>query len=110
MASDKSFMEFITDQVEHAGIITSRKMFGEYTLYCNGKVVALVADNKLFVKPTRTGRSFMKEPVEAPPYPGAKMWFLIENLEDWEWLTELIRITAKELPEPVPKKKKKKPE
>jgi len=108
MASEKSFVDFITDQVDTAGIVTNRKMFGEYALYCNEKVVAFVCDNKLFIKPTQAGRDFIKDPVEAPPYPGGKLWFLIEDrLEDRDWLTEIIRITAKELPVPAPKKPRK---
>ena len=109
MASDLSFVEFVVDQMENTGTVTYRKMFGEYAVYCNGKLVALICDNRLFIKPTEGGRSFIGDVVEAPPYPGAKMSFLIEDkLEDREWLSHLVRITAKELPEPKPKKKKKK--
>ncbi|MCX6282699.1 MAG: TfoX/Sxy family protein [Bacteroidetes bacterium] len=107
MATNKNFIEFITDQLESSGEISSKLMFGEYAIYLNGKVVALAADNKFFVKPTEGGREFIGNPVEAPAYPGAKMSFLIEDkLEDREWLCELIRVTARELPEPKPKKKK----
>lgn len=109
MASDLSFVKFVVDQMENAGIVTYRKMFGEYAVYCDGKVVALICDNQLFIKPTEGGRSFIDDVVEAPPYPGAKMSFLIEEkLEDREWLSHLVNITAKELPEPKPKKKKNK--
>ena len=109
MASDQDFVDFIVDQLKNAGDITSRKMFGEYAIYCDGKVTALVCDNQLFVKPTEAGRSFIGEVVEAPPYPGAKMSFLIEDgFENRDWISDLVRITAKELPEPKPKKKKKK--
>lgn len=107
MATDKEFIEFIADQMADAGKIAYRKMFGEYAVYCDGKVVALVCDNKLFVKPTKGGKRFIGDVVEAPPYPGAKMSFLIEDkFEDSEWLSELISITKNELPEPKPKKKK----
>ncbi len=99
-------MEFLADQMEGAGAISFKKMFGEYALYCDGKVVALVCDNRLFVKPTPGGRAHVGEPVEAPPYPGAKMYFLIEDaFEDREWISALIRITARELPAPKPKRK-----
>ena len=105
MASDKSFVEFIVDQIDNAGQITFKKMFGEYAVYCNGKVVALICDNQLFVKPTDGGRTFIGDVVEAPPYPGAKLSFLIDDrVEDREWISNLIRITYKELPEPKPKK------
>ena len=109
MATDRSFISFITDQLEGAGRISSKMMFGEYGVYLDEKIVALVCDNKLFIKPTEGGRSFIGKPVEAPAYPGAKMSFLIEDkLEDREWLCELVGITARELPEPKPKKKKSK--
>ena len=107
MASDQDFVDFIVDQLEGAGDVTFRKMFGEYAIYCDGKLSALVCDNRLFVKPTEAGRSFIGDVVEAPPYPGAKNSFLIEDrLEDQNWISELVRITAIELPEPKPKKKK----
>ena len=108
MASDVSFVEFIVDQIQNSGDITYKKMFGEYGLYCDGKIVALICENQLFVKPTKAGRSFIESVVEAPPYLGAKPYFLIqEDVEDSEWLSNLIRLTAEELPEPKPKKKKK---
>ena len=107
MASELNFVEFVVDQIEDAGIITFRKMFGEFALYSDRKVVALICDNQLFIKPTDEGRAFIGEPTEAPPYSGAKMYFLIEDeLNDREWLSNLIRITAIALPEPKPKKKK----
>lgn len=109
MASDLRFVEFILDQIENAGIITYKKMFGEYGIYSDGKIFALICDNQLFIKPTEAGRAFIGDVTEAPPYPGAKLYFLIEGeFEDREWLSDLIRITVKELPEPKPKKKKQK--
>ncbi len=70
-------------------------------------MVASVCDDKLFIKPTIRGRAYIEDVVEAPPYPGAKPGFLIpvKKLEDHEWLSELIKITAGELPIPVKKKK-----
>lgn len=109
MASDQDFVDFVVDQITGAGRITTRKMFGEYALYSDAKVVALICDNQVFLKQTAGGRAFIGEVVEAPAYPGAKLSFLIEDkVDDREWLSELIRITAKELPEPKPKKKKSK--
>jgi len=109
MASDQNFVDFVLDQIENAGEITAKKMFGEYGVYSDEKIFALICDNKLFIKPTSTGREFIQHVVEAPPYTGAKPSFLIEDkIEDREWLSELVRITVKELPEPKPKKKKKK--
>ena len=106
MASDLTFVEFVTDQIDGTCDMSYRKMFGGITLYSKGKVVALVCDDQLFVKPTDAGRSFIGEVVEAPPYSGAKLAFLIQDkIEDGEWLTRLIALTEEELPEPKPKKK-----
>jgi len=105
MASDLEFVEFVADQLKRCHV-TYRKMFGEYGLYADGKFFGVICDNQLFVKPTEGGRAFIGEPVEAPPYPGAKLSFLIEDqIEDPEWLGELVTITARELPDPKPKKK-----
>ena len=107
MASDLSFVEYVCEQMSAAGSIAFRKMFGEYVIYCEGKVVALVCDNRLFIKPTSAGRDFVGQVVEAPPYPGAKDHFLVgEELEDREWLTNLVRLTEQELPVPKPRKPK----
>lgn len=103
MPSDKSFIEYLVDQMEDAGTISYRYMFGEYAIYCDGKVVALVCDNQLFVKPTDAGRTYIGKIVEAPPYPGAKLYFQIEDsFEDRDWISGLIKITAQELPIPKP--------
>jgi TfoX/Sxy family transcriptional regulator of competence genes len=79
-------------------------MFGEYAIYVGAKVVALLCDNALYVKPTNAGRRFIGTPLEAPPYPGAKASFLIgDAIENREWLGELILLTHSELPAPKPK-------
>lgn len=105
MASDLEFAEYVCDQKGGAGRIAFRKMFGEYAVYCEGKVVALICNNQLFVKPTLGGRSVVGRVVEGLPYPGAKPWLLIEDrLDEREWLTELIRVTYAELPPPKLKK------
>lgn len=108
MASKQETVDFIAEQVQAAGDIRSRKMFGEYALYCDEKVVALVCDDQLFVKPTSISRDFLDETHLAPPYPGAKDYFLVpgDKLEDSAWLTDFIRRVAAELPVPKPKKKK----
>ena len=107
MASDQNFVDFVLEQIKNAGEITAKKMFGEYGIYSDGKLFGLICDNKLFIKPTNSGREFIGNVVEAPPYEGAKPSFLIEDkIEDSEWLSELIRISLKELPPPKPKKKK----
>jgi len=107
MASDQDFVDFVMEQIKNAGEITAKKMFGEYGIYANGKIFGLICDNKLYIKPTISGREFIGNVVEAPPYEGAKPSFLIEDkIEDSDWISELVRISLKELPAPKPKKKK----
>ena len=107
MASSQDFVDFIMEQIVNVGEITVKKMFGEYAIYFDGKIFGLICDNKLFIKPTESGRAFIGKVVEAPPYKGAKPKFLIEDkIEDSEWLSELVRISVKELPMQKQKKKK----
>jgi TfoX/Sxy family transcriptional regulator of competence genes len=106
MASDQNFVDFVLDQIKSAGEIVAKKMFGEYGIYSDGKLFGLICDNKLFIKPTISGREFIGNVVEASPYEGAKPSFLIEDeIEDSDWLTELVRISVKELPPPKQKNK-----
>ena len=104
MSSKQETVDAIMNVIRQAGEMRAAKMFGEYGIYCDGKMIALVSDDQFFVKPTVSGRAYWGAVEEAPPYPGAKDWFLIPE-DDWdevERLTELIRITTLE----VPKRKK----
>jgi TfoX/Sxy family transcriptional regulator of competence genes len=107
MASDPDFLQYITEQLSGVYGLSHRKMFGEYALYMGRKVVALVCDNQLFLKPTAAGRALLERPTEAPPFPGAKPYLLIDAaLDDRELLAELFRATERDMPEPKPKSKK----
>ena len=96
MASNPEYVQYIADQLGEAGQITYRKMFGEYGMYVDGKIFAVICDNQLFIKIT-----------EAPPYEGAKNYLLVEDIDDQEALVELVKATSAELPAPKPKKPKK---
>ena len=105
MSTSPKTVAFIVDQARGAGDVSAKPMFGEYGIYCQGKMVALACDDQLFVKPTKGGRAMAPDAEEASPYPGAKPCLVIdaERLDDGEWLTELFRISAAELPPPKPK-------
>lgn len=108
MASDQGFVDYVLDQLDADCGVTAKKMFGEYGLFSGGRMFGMVCDDRLFVKPTEGGRAYIGKVVEAPPYPGAKPIFLIEGgIDDGEWLSELVRITVRELPVPRPKKPRK---
>ena len=115
MASQQGTVDFLLDQMASVGSISAKKMFGEYGLYCDGKMFAIVADDQLFIKPTEAGRAWIRALgtlQEAQPYPQAKPYFLIDGglWDEREWLTQLAKRTAAELPlpkpKPVPKPKK----
>lgn len=105
MATSQITIDYILEQTSKAGAMTVKKMFGEYCLYCDGKVVALICKDQLYIKPTKGGRKYIGECDEQPPYEGAKPYFYIsgDQWEDSEWLIKLIKITAYELP--LPKKR-----
>jgi TfoX/Sxy family transcriptional regulator of competence genes len=108
MASKQSTVDFIVEQVADAGIVSAKKMFGEYGLFCDGRMVALICDDQLFVKTTQGGRAYIGDVTEAPPYEGAKPCFLISGAqwEDSDWLSKLIQISTAELPLPKQRSKK----
>jgi len=107
MATSQNTIDFILDQLCDVPTVRAKKMFGEYALYCEEKVVALVCDNQLFVKITQAGKVLLGEHYdEGIAYPGAKPSLLIgaDELEDSERLCELIRVTAAALPPTKPNK------
>ena len=101
MASNPDFVQYIVDQCSGAGEITARKMFGDYCVYCSGKPFGLVSDNGFYVKPTEEGRRLLRIEDMRPPH------FYIEDVDDRDYLSALVRATCAELPEPKPKNKKK---
>jgi len=110
MSSSQSTVDYILDQAD-AAKVSARKMFGEYTLYCNGKAVGLVCDDTLFIKITPQGKDYVGDHYrEGAPYQGAKPAMVIdaELIEDRDWLSELVSITEKNTPMP-PKNPPRKP-
>lgn len=109
MATKQSTVDYLLEQINSAGPVSVKKMFGEYALYFNTKIVGLVCDDQLYLKPTKAGQKLIGKTIEAPPYKGAKPHFLIEadSWENEEWMVKLLRATEQELPQPKPKPKKK---
>ena len=105
MNSGIEFVNYVCGQLTDAGEITYRKMFGSYGIYMDGKFIALICDDQLFLKPTSVGRKILETPTEEAPFDGAKDWFLIEDLDNSELLTRLLIASWKELPFQKQKKK-----
>ena len=100
-------MEFVLEQISSMPTVRARKMFGEYALYCDDKVVGLVCDEQVFIKITPEGRALVGDRYEEGlPYPGAKPWMLVDGdeIEESDRMCSLIRATADALPSPAPKR------
>ncbi len=106
MATDRRTIDFLIDQLASAAV-SAKPMFGEYGLYCDGRMVAMVCDDRLFVKPTAAGRDFAGAVEEAAPYPGAKPCLVIDSdrWDEADWMADLVRISAAALPLPKPRKR-----
>ena len=113
MATDPATVEFLLDQLgPRAASFSTRRMFGEYCLYREGRPVAFVCDDVLFVKDTPAGRAVIAEtapPEFGPPYPGAKLYLRLapDAWDDGEWLRRVLDATAAALPEAAPRKRAK---
>jgi TfoX/Sxy family transcriptional regulator of competence genes len=106
MSTSQDTVHYICDQAGFGLRLTFKKMFGEFALYLDGKVVCLVCDDQLFLKPTAEGERFLGQPLRAPPYPGAKDHFLlVAELDDPDRLHSALELTARALPTPKPKSK-----
>lgn len=108
MATDKHFVAYIAEQAQLGTSLTFKKMFGEYGVYLDGKIIALVCDNSLFVKATGATEEITQMLPQRPPYPGAKPHSVADELlDDPDALKSLLVQTAQDLP--LPKIKKPKP-
>ena len=104
MACSTDFVQYISDQCAGAGEIAVKKMMGDWCIYCDGILFGLICDNKFYVKATDSGKALLKEVVLRPPYDGAKDHFYIADVDDRDYLTNLVKATLPALP--TPKKKK----
>ena len=98
MASSLDYVKYVCEQMSGAGEITYKKMFGEYTVYCDDKILGLICDNQVFIKPTKAGERLIPDAIKKPPYEGAKPYIVLEDLDSREWLTEVIGAVCEELP------------
>jgi len=98
MTSNFEFVEYVCGQLVAAGEISYRKMFGSYGIYLDGKFIALICYDQLYLKPTVAGKAFLGNPIAEPPFDGAKDWYIVEELDDSRFLTDLVMATWEELP------------
>jgi len=105
MASDLDFLNFVLDQINGVGIITSKKMFGEYLVYINQKPIILICENTAFVKKLDCIKNICEKGETGFPYKGAKEHYILD-IDNREELMEIIKAVEKVTP--IPKKKNKK--
>ena len=99
MASTKGYLEFILEQLSELDGISCRAMMGEYILYYRGKVFGGIYDDRLLVKPVPAAMKLMPDAPKELPYEGARELLLVENVDNREFLRELIESMWEELPE-----------
>lgn len=106
MATDPDFIEYVLEQAGYGARLTHKRMFGEYALYLDDKVVAFACDNSLLMKPTEQGRAALPRVTTGKPYPDAKDYYVLDEfLDDTPLLQRLLQVTADALPAPKPKPK-----
>lgn len=97
--SNPDLVEYIVEQASQAGEVTARKMFGDYCLYCDGKVVGLISDNYLYLKPLKPLLPLLHECDQRmqPPYDGAKPHYVISDVDDRDYVSSLVRTVAENI-------------
>ena len=104
MASSKDYLEYVLDQLSSLNDISYRAMMGEYIIYYQGKIVGGICDDRFLVKPTKSALDLMPDASRELPYEGAKEMLLVEDVDDRDFLNDLLNAMVDELP--APKKKK----
>ena len=104
MASSKEYLDFILEQLSELEDVSYRAMMGEYIVYYRGKVVGGIYDDRFLVKPTKSAVEMMPNADTELPYDGAKEMLLVDDVDNKEFLQELLEAMYKELPAPKTKK------
>lgn len=101
MASDPDFVQYVCDQARGAGDVSARKLFGEYALYLDARVIALICDDQVYVRDIEVTQALLPNARLAPPYPGAKPYRVVgDRIEDHALVAELFAQLARVLPPP----------
>ena len=110
MSTSAQTIEYVEDQLAGLNVRTAR-MFGEYCVYVDGKVVGFVCEDTLFIKPSPIDPALLEGTEPGHPYPGSKEYHSVPGdlLENAEWVREAVQATADALPAPKPKRNKKEP-
>ena len=97
MASSPDYLQFILDQLSNLSEISYRQMMWEYILYFHWKIIGWIYDNHLLLKPTEKVKNMTKNVEMQIPYPWAKPMIYVDNVDNPEYIENLVNITYKEL-------------
>ena len=98
MASTKEYLDFVLEQFYGLDEISYRAMMGEYILYYRGRVFGGIYDDRLLVKPVPVAVKLMPDATKELPYDGAKEMLLVDDIDNREFLRELVEAMYEELP------------
>lgn len=104
MASSRDFLDYILEQLSGLGDVEYRAMMGEYIIYFKGRIVGGIYDDRFLVKPTQSAQAMMPDALRQLPYEGAKEMLAVDDVENREFLCNLLEAMYSELPEPKRKK------
>ena len=90
MTSSRNYLDFVLNRLFDVDDVTYRPMMGEYILYFKGKVIGGIYDDRFLVKPTKSAKRLMPEAAYETPYTGAKDMLLVDNIDDSDFLRELL--------------------
>ena len=105
MASSREYLEFVLEQLSDVEDISYRAMMGEFIIYCHGKVIGGIYDDRFLVKPTDSAKKLMPEAPYELPYEGGSKMLLVEDIDNRIFLRELLKCMVEELPLSNRKKK-----
>ncbi|MDO5843145.1 MAG: TfoX/Sxy family protein [Methanobrevibacter ruminantium] len=105
MSSSNEYLEYILEQLSDLDEISYRAMMGEYIIYYRGKIIGGIYDDRFLIKPVKSAMAMMPEANMEFPYEGAKEMLLVEDVDDREFLKELLEAMYEELPAPRKKRK-----
>ena len=105
MPSTESYRDYLMDQLSGLENISWRAMMGEYILYCRGKIVGGIYDDRFLIKPTKSAKNMMPDAPMETPYEGAKQMLLVDSVDSRAFLCSLVEAVCAELPEPKTRKR-----
>ena len=106
MASDREYLDFILEQLSGLENVAWKPMMGEYIIYWRGRIVGGIYDNRFLIKPTKSAVAMLPDADRELPYEGAKEMLLVDNVDNREFLEELLAAMYEELPPPKKARRK----